>query len=714
MKKTLLIAFISSGVSFGFAQTQVGNSSFETWQAVSGDEEPTNWNSFLTASGSLNWAAANQIESSSDVRPGSSGTKSCRIWSRSTFGIVANGNVTVGRINMGSTTPSNSSNYNASVISDANFSEALTDKPDSIVFWAKFTPNGHTQSARMKAVLHNNNTYRDPEDATAANYVVARAIKNYPSTNGNWVRFSAPFDYTGPASTNTHILITFTTNQTPGGGAADDVVLIDDMELIYVPKASFTASNVSICPGGSVNFTNTSTNFPTSYTWNFGDGSPTSSATNPSHTFAAQGTYNVTLTATNQWGATTTVATVVTVNAQADATFSYPQTTYCANDVNPTPTAVNSGTFSSTAGLSINASTGVVNLTASTPNTYTVTNAVGGTCPDTKTTTITINPAANSSFTYPSNTICLTDANQTPTTSEMGTFSAVPAGLDFASTSTGEINVSTSVANTYTITYSVGGTCPSTTDVNVTITASPDATFTYSQSDYCVDAVDPSPSFGAGASGGVFSSSPAGLSLNTNSGQIDLSASTGGTYVVTNDIAAVGACAASSESYSVTINELPNVTLANFSDVCEYNAAFSLTGGLPAGGSYSGTGVNAGMFDPATAGIGSQTITYDYTDGNGCSNSATNMIVVDACLSINENDIQALSVYPNPTNDLIFVENVMDETRFSVFAATGEVVSTGVLTSTSNQINCSNFENGIYILTLTQNEQTQKIRIIKK
>ena len=90
----------------------------------------------------------------------------------------------------------------------------------------------------MKAALHTNSNYRDPEDATAALLVVASAIKNYPSTGGNWVRFSAPFNYTGPASGNTHILVTFTTNETPGGGAADDEVLIDDVELIYNPATS--------------------------------------------------------------------------------------------------------------------------------------------------------------------------------------------------------------------------------------------------------------------------------------------------------------------------------------------------------------------------------------------------------------------------------------------------------------------------------------------
>ena len=242
MKKTLLIALISSGVSMSFAQQQIGNSDFESFGTVFGGE-PTNWNSFLSASGTWSVAASDQIAESADVRPGTAGTKSCRIFSKSTFSIVANGNVTLGKINMGSTTPADAANYNASITADPDFSEALTDQPDSIVFWAKFTPNGGNGNARMKATLHDSYDYRDPEDAAAAPHIVATAVVNYPSTAGIWKRFSIPFSYVGPATVNTHILVTFTTNEAAGGGAADDEVLVDDIMLIYNPATSSLSEN---------------------------------------------------------------------------------------------------------------------------------------------------------------------------------------------------------------------------------------------------------------------------------------------------------------------------------------------------------------------------------------------------------------------------------------------------------------------------------------
>ena len=254
MKKTLLIAFSLTSI-FSFGQGQIGNGDMESWETVSAGEEPVNWNSFKTAGGTWSGVSAVQIEQSTDVRPGSSGTVSCRIFSTETTipfvgTIVANGNVTLGKINMGSTTPTDIENHNASVTADADFSEALTDTPDSLVFWAKYTPSSGSGNARMKATLHDNYDYQDPEDANSATHVVASAVMNYPNTNGSWMRISVPFDYSGPASNNTHLLVTFTTNETPGGGSGDDEVLIDDVELIYntnsIDVASMSNTNVYV------------------------------------------------------------------------------------------------------------------------------------------------------------------------------------------------------------------------------------------------------------------------------------------------------------------------------------------------------------------------------------------------------------------------------------------------------------------------------------
>ncbi len=86
-------------------------------------------------------------------------------------------------------------------------------------------------------------------------------------------------------------------------------------------QASPIASFTWVKTGLTVNFTNTS-NFATSYTWNFGDGG-TSTATNPSHTYATDGFYDVTLSATNSCGSNqylTTIPVFVAPNAEFSAT----------------------------------------------------------------------------------------------------------------------------------------------------------------------------------------------------------------------------------------------------------------------------------------------------------------------------------------------------------------------------------------------------------
>jgi PKD repeat protein len=69
------------------------------------------------------------------------------------------------------------------------------------------------------------------------------------------------------------------------------------------PVADFTASDTNISEGDSITFTDSSTNNPTSWSWSFPGGTPSSSTEqNPTITYNTEGTYNVTLTATNGAG----------------------------------------------------------------------------------------------------------------------------------------------------------------------------------------------------------------------------------------------------------------------------------------------------------------------------------------------------------------------------------------------------------------------------
>ncbi|UOQ69176.1 CARDB domain-containing protein [Hymenobacter volaticus] len=73
----------------------------------------------------------------------------------------------------------------------------------------------------------------------------------------------------------------------------------------------------------------------------------------------------------------------------------------------------------------------------------------------------------------------------------------------------------------------------------------------------------------------------------------------------------------------------PAVSLNAFSSISISASAFPLTGGSPAGGTFSGPGVSNGTFSPAAAGVGTHTITYTYSDAGGCTGTATRPITVN-------------------------------------------------------------------------------------
>ena len=91
--------------------------------------------------------------------------------------------------------------------------------------------------------------------------------------------------------------ITGVTNGTEDGTQQKTVTIIDDDAS---PTVTFTADAANTV----VSFTDTSTGGPTSWLWDFGDGN-TSTQQNPTHTYAAFGTYTICLTARNTRGSNT-------------------------------------------------------------------------------------------------------------------------------------------------------------------------------------------------------------------------------------------------------------------------------------------------------------------------------------------------------------------------------------------------------------------------
>lgn len=76
----------------------------------------------------------------------------------------------------------------------------------------------------------------------------------------------------------------------------------------YLPTANFTASSTSGTTSTTFTFTDSSINSPNTWYWTFGD-TTTSTLQNPTHTYAAAGTYTVTMTAYNAYGSNTQTRT---------------------------------------------------------------------------------------------------------------------------------------------------------------------------------------------------------------------------------------------------------------------------------------------------------------------------------------------------------------------------------------------------------------------
>ncbi|MBR5698879.1 MAG: PCMD domain-containing protein [Prevotella sp.] len=233
--------------------TQILNSDFETWKDNNGKDqkEPRYWHSFESASGNPNLIsqAKGKISQSDETRGMSSGKSSCQLKASSILGIVANGTMTTGQLNAGSIQATNSANHASVDVSstatdnygDLYYSTLIT-QPDSLAVWVKFsqgTANADHPYATISAAITNGEYYQEPA-ASGVDYssilVGYAENRKIATTGGQWKRLSIPFSYdkTKYKSTDPQaIMVTLSTNADAGQGSAGDILLIDDLELIY-------------------------------------------------------------------------------------------------------------------------------------------------------------------------------------------------------------------------------------------------------------------------------------------------------------------------------------------------------------------------------------------------------------------------------------------------------------------------------------------------
>jgi subtilisin-like proprotein convertase family protein len=168
---------------------------------------------------------------------------------------------------------------------------------------------------------------------------------------------------------------------------------------------------------------------------------------------------------------------------------------------------------------------------------------------------------------------------------------------------------------------------------------------------------------------------------------------------------------------TVTVTPLPNTTLnLTTTEFCENHAPQALSGGSPAGGTYSGTAVSGGMFNPSAAGEGVFIVTYTVIENN-CSAVALDSITVDACLGLEETTQALLQVFPNPGKG-IFTVSMTDSdqlTGISIVDAQGKQISFETSAPNGNTvIDLGQAENGVYFLKATLNGNQVITRLVKQ
>ncbi len=173
----------------------------------------------------------------------------------------------------------------------------------------------------------------------------------------------------------------------------------------------------------------------------------------------------------------------------------------------------------------------------------------------------------------------------------------------------------------HTVTYTYGtGVCETADTKTITVVDIPTVKVPTDQQ-FCEGGVDYDLS-GASPTGGTWS----GPGVNGNVFEVDVAGV--GTHVLTYSYVDPTSGCANSDDMTIVVAPLPTIA-ANDTSYCNTPGLVELPTADPAGGMWSGPGVLGDQFDPQVAGgVGDYTLTYSYTDGNGCSNSAEVTVTV--------------------------------------------------------------------------------------
>ncbi len=160
-------------------------------------------------------------------------------------------------------------------------------------------------------------------------------------------------------------------------------------------------------------------------------------------------------------------------------------------------------------------------------------------------------------------------------------------------------------------------------------------------------------------------------------------------------------------SFTVSVFTEPTVTFVlNPNNVCLDGGLVTMSG-LPAGGIYTGPGTSGNTFNPMAAGLGNHTVSYTYTDANGCFTTENAIYTVISCLGIEGEDGVTATIYPNPSGGIFNIsmsELPKGNNTIRLINALGQVMYTAALTSTLQTVDVSTLAAATYYLQIITEE----------
>jgi gliding motility-associated-like protein len=476
-------------------------------------------------------------------------------------------------------------------------------------------------------------------------------------------------NYTATGPYNVKLLVT------SGNGCADS--LTRNLTTIYAePQAAFN-SPAEVCLGAAVNFTDQSSapgSTVTQWLWNFGDAT-TSTSQNPSKTYAAPGTYTVTLSVTSATGCQTVnnIAThIITVNALPTAGFTVSLPGCAGKGVTFTNTSVaNSGAVIKwtwnfgdatntilTTGVPFVHTYAAVNMYNATLQVETDKGCVSTAFPQ----SIVINQVPTAGFIAP--VVCVNDVLAPFTdTSKITPGSITAWDWNFGDPNANAGNPNTSNVQNPTHHYTQPGPytaqlistsnsgCKDTTIRALTVNGGIlTPLFTVENTTpLCSNKIITIKDVSTIDAGNILKLEifwdPADPTIKTT----DNTPAAGKTYSHTypefgtpaSKVYTVkytvysGLACSNTYTSDITMLATPQLAFSAVLPVCDNMPSFQLSqvqlqNNLPGSGTFSGAGVSAtGLFDPQVAGAGTHNITYTYTGNNGCSNSTNQTMIVN-------------------------------------------------------------------------------------